>query len=760
LITTKKGKAGPTRVDLNLQNGWGKVTRELHLMNTPQYLEMRHEAIANDGQATGPGDYDINGTWDTTRYTNWQKALIGGTAQYANLAGSVSGGNNNTQYLVSGTFNRQTTVFPGDFYDNKGAVHFNVNTVSANDKFHFTISGNYLIDNNHLPFSDLTSYAVSLAPDAPLLYNKDGSVNWASTSTGSSSFSSNPIASLSTTYQTKGNNLVSNANLMYQVLRGIALKCNLGYTNIQTNELVETASSSIPPEQRAFSTRSAAYSNNDINSWIVEPQAEYKQVFGKGKLGVLIGASAQQNNSSGVELSALGFNSDAVLGNILAATNISVVSTTIATYKYFGAFGRIDYSYDEKYLIALTTRRDGSSRFGSANEFHDFGSIGGAWIFTKEEMITRSLPVLSFGKLKATYGSTGNDQIGDYKYLNLYNTVSVQVPYQGATGLAPNGLPNPYLQWEETKKIDLGVDLGFLRDRVVATFDYIRNRSSNQLLSYALPVIAGFRSINSNFPATVRNTSIEITLHFSTIKTKDFEWATSFNITIPSNKLVAFPDLANSSYADDLVIGQPFNIIKVYHFLSVNSGTGAYQVADVHGTPTANPDPLTDQHVLININPKYYGGLDNSFTYRGIQLSFLLQFTKQSGSNFRFGNALPGVFNTNEPVNVLARWRHPGDVSTIQKYNSDYTLFAPYANAENSDAGFSDASFIRFKNAALSYMLPVKLQRRMKVQNCRIYMQAQNLFTLTRYIGMDPETKSSGTLPPLKIVTFGLQLGL
>jgi len=194
LITTKKGKAGQTKVDVNIQRGYGQVTRRLDLLNTQQYLQMRREAFTNDGLAiptttTVPAsdNYDLT-FWDQNKSTDWQKVLIGGTARYTDIHGSVSGGNKNITALIGAAYKKETTVFPGDFADQKGSLHVMINNVSENQKFKISLSGNYLIDNNELPGRDLTSAALSLPPNAPSLYNSDGSLNWATDASGSTTW--------------------------------------------------------------------------------------------------------------------------------------------------------------------------------------------------------------------------------------------------------------------------------------------------------------------------------------------------------------------------------------------------------------------------------------------------------------------------------------------------------------------------------------------------------------------------------------------
>jgi TonB-linked SusC/RagA family outer membrane protein len=764
LITTKKGKAGPTKVDVKVQDGLGQETRRLHLLNTQQYLGMRHEALNNDGitPSLANGDYDLL-LWDTTRYTDWQKVLLGGTARYTNVNAGVSGGTMNTQFLIDGTYHRETTVFPGDFADQKGAVHFNVNNSSSNNKFHVQFSGNYMIDDNKLPQLDFTQDAIELAPDAPALYNSSGGLNWEPTSSGTTTFY-NPLGGLYNTYSNKTNNLISNANIGYVIARGLDIGSSFGYTNLQTNEIIAFPLMAIAPDQQAYRTRSAVYSSNNVNSWIVEPQAHWKKAFGKGKLDVLVGSTFLQRNSNGQQLYGSGYNSDQVLQDILAAGSVIVNSTVIAQYNYNAVFGRVNYNWSDKYIVDLTARRDGSSRFGPSSQFHDFESAGLAWIFTQEDFFKQNFAFLSFGKLKGSFGTTGSDQIGDYQFLNLYYPTSAGIAYQNSTGLAPGGLTNPYLAWEETRKLEAGLDLGFVKDRVLFSATYIHNRSSNELLPYALPLITGFGGINENFPATLQNNEWELSLMSKTIKTANFSWTSSLNLTIPKNKLVSFPDLASSSYADSYIIGQPVNIVRAFHLLGVDPATGVYKFQSK--TDPFNPVYPDDATKLINTNPTFYGGFQNTFTFKGFQLDFLFQFVKQTGLNFLyyFNAPIAGQFNGglgNEPMQVLDRWQKPGDVAAFQKYTTTYNWFQQSADASSSDAAYSEASYVRLKNLAFSWQLPEKLRKGAHMQTCKIYLAAQNLLTFTdHYKGLDPETQSELSVPPLRVVTLGIQVGL
>ncbi|MBO9204654.1 MULTISPECIES: SusC/RagA family TonB-linked outer membrane protein [Niastella] len=767
LITTKSGKADKTRVDINFYQGVGKVPKEISLMNTRQYLDMRYEGLQNDGISPIPDNqYDLT-LWDTTKYTNWQKEMIGRTASYTNAQVALSGGGANTKYLVSGTYHRETTVFPENYSDQKASAHFSLNSASADKRFNFQLSQNFMYDYNRLPVVDFTNY-ITLAPNAPDLKNPDGSLNWVPNADGTSTIN-NPLQNIYINYKGKTINLINNAVLSYNLTPYLSVKSNFGYTFMQINEYdAYQPLIAVRPEDRPYTQRSALYGNSNVNSWIVEPQLIFSKSMGGGDLEGLVGTTFLQNTSKGNYLVGTGYNSDAAMEDIHSAASIvsgvTTGSNVNAVYKYQALFGRITYNWQKKYILNLTGRRDGSSRFGADNRFHNFGSVGAAWIFSNEKWSTDELKFLSFGKIKGSYGTTGNDQIGDYQYFSLYNPTTAPVPYQGNAGLAASGFPNPYLQWEVTKKLQGGVELGFVQNKILLTANYVHNKSSNQLLNYSLPSFTGSEQVYSNFPAVVENTSWELTLNTFNIKKRNFEWTSSFNLTIPKNKLVSFPDLATSTYAERLVVGQPVNIVKAYQYLGVDPATGLYSFSDGEKGMTSNPDTILNAFTqMININPKYYGGFENNFTYKRFQLTVFLQFVKKLSPRYipmRVPGRFQGGFN-NQPEAITDRWQKPGDIAYAQKYSSNFSLFSTYFDLPNSSYAYEDGSFIRLKNLYLSYEFSDELMKSMKLRSCRLFIQGQNLFTITSYKGLDPETASLDlALPPLRVLTFGINVGL
>lgn len=749
LITTKKGKAGRLAVDLNVNSGIGKVIKRLDYMNLSQYLQMRREAFVNDGRTPTKSSAPDLLVWDTTRSTDWQKEIFGKTASYTTAQFGISGGNDLTVYNVSGIYSKQTTVFPGDFADTKAGVNFNISGNSPGRRFSFLFSGSYTNDNNRPSAIDLSS-SIDLAPNAPKIYNPDGSINYESNTF------SNPFAVLNMKYNIKTDNLISNFTVGYKLAKGLEFKTSFGYNLLQINEIKSTPSSAISPAQASFILRNSLFTDNTIRSWIIEPQLTYSNKLWKGNLDALVGATLQSNNSDGEIVTGTGYTSDALMEDLKSAPTLRVQSTASTAYRYNALFGRITYNLLNKYLINLTGRRDGSSRFGPENRFHNFGAIGLGWIFTQEDFFN-GLNALSFGKIRASMGWTGNDQIGDYRFQNLYQ--SYGSPYQNVTGLILGNLYNPNLQWEVNRKQEIGLELGFLNNRINFSTSFYRNVASNQLISYPLSSVTGFTEIPYNFDAKVQNKGWEFLVTTTNVKKRNFSWTTSANLTIERNKLLSFPDLANSPYANTLIVGKPITIGRVLSYAGVDPTTGVFQFYDVKGNKTISPNMVSDRFAVINVAPKFYGGLNNRLSYKDISLDFSLQIVKQNGYYDPFVY-LPGLVNHNQTKNILDRWQKPGDNAPYQKYGrtSGTSAYNGALNAKASDFRVTDASFVRLKNVSISWKLPAGFCERARLQNGRIYVQGQNLLTFTKYKGLDPENQSSTSIPPLFMLVGGFQL--
>lgn len=750
LITTKKGKSGETRLNANVYYGSTTLGRKPEFLDTKEYLSRRREYFRNDGTTPGGNDYDLNGTWDTTRNVNWVDELIRpNSTMSAQL--SLSGGSGSTQYLVGVNYVKASPPYEGNFSDKRVSVNFNVSNTAFNNKLRVTLSGSYSHDNNTLP--GLNTFGnLNLAPNYPSFFKEDGSLNWWGTA------ANNPYASLLKTYNANTKVLVSNMMLQYRLLQNLTLRTSFGFTTTQFNETrLNPLSSMNPLLSNNIST--ALSGNNSRNAWVIEPGIEYRENIGQGTLNVMFGATLQHNMSEGETISAYNFISDAAMGNIGAAAQ-TTLSNNYSKYRYAAIFGRINYTYQNKYILNLTGRRDGSSRFAPARRIANFGAVGAAWIFSEEKLIRKNLPFLSFGKLRGSYGLTGNDGIGNYRYLNTYS-VNTNV-YYGQPGLYPTRLFSTDYSWESNKKLEGAIELGFLNDRIITTVSWFNNRCSNQLISMNLPPTSGNTNVQANLPALIQNTGWEFELTTKNIDQKDFSWRTNFNLTTSKNKLVSFPGLATSIYASTYVEGQPINVMKLYNGAGVDPTSGLYMFRKYDGTHALIGLTQDDRTVIRSTIPAYFGTIMNTVRYKNWQLNVSFNYVKQTGKNILFGaQNSPFSSPTNVPVffTEIDHWMKPGDISRSQKYGNAGFAGSAYSAAGQSTLAYTDASFIRCKNVAVSYQLNKKWLKAARLQNGSVYFSAQNLFTITKYLGYDPETQGS-ILPPMRTITFGLQLSL
>ena len=753
VITTKRGVAKPFKIDVTLENGWGVVTRKMQLLNTSQYLAMRAAAYRNDGlpvpdRSTSHTQDNLDLTWyDPAAYTDWQKVLIGGIAQYRNLYAGVSGGKKNTHYQAGIGHRRQTTVFPGELGDTKGSLHAGFVQGSDSTKFKMTITGNYTRSNTALIADDFTRDAISLPPNAPALYGQNGNLNWDTLPNGDAVWT-NPLAYLSRQYHNIATNLLAGATAGYKLPYGFYLSGALGYNRLQADDELLQPLSYYAPKARAYEQNKLQVATARMHTWSIEPQLSYHKEVGKGSYTAIIGYSWQEQTAGRVACEGSGFARDEQVFDLSAASQKSTDSTD-AYYRFSAIYGTLRRNWDNRYIVSLSMRQDHSSRIEKAARSHTFGSAAAAWIFLDKAAGRGSLPLLSFGKLKAGYCTTGNDGVlADDPY--TYNTLLYRPPQP---------------QWEQIRKLSMGMDLGALDNRLSAGINYYHNRSANQLLYNADPVSMGFpRSIRS-YNALVQNRGWEFDLHTAKIKIGECMWSADATLTIPQSKLLAFTGLENTPYVSDFVVGQPLNIVRAYPSAGVDPETGLNRIRDRNGKILPPGVLGTPEDLVINVRlaPRYYGGIHNRLIYRGFELDVFFQFVKQMGPLYNWGNQ-PGMFNGvantgNQPVAVLNAWQKTGDITNIPKASSSLsdTTYASYINGVFSSAVYGDASYVRLKNLALSYTFHKKGNHPADI---KVFVHAQNLFTFTGYKGLDSETKSAVSLPPLKVITLGINFTL
>ena len=752
LITTKKGRVGKTRFDAQFSSSLGRVSHFMDLLNTPKYLELRREGVINDGYGDALENPAFDSfwpditLWDNNRYTDWQKELIGGTAYRNNAQLSVSGGSAQTQFLISGAHQRETTVFPGDANYKRTTFHSTITHRSDNDRFRINLSTQYARENNLLPRTDFTLQAYTLAPNAPALYDDEGNLNWENNTWD------NPLAALEEKFGVQTNTLMANAMVSYKVFDHVEVRTSLGFTDYRL-ESYRTLPSSARNPSRNLTPQS--YSNMSLNqsqrkSWIVEPQLHWNREWKDISIDVLAGTTFQQEIAQQLVLRGRGFPNNSLIENLAAAELVESLTDVDSDYKYNAVFGRVNFKYRDRYILNLTGRRDGSSRFGPDRQFGNFGAVGLAWIFS-EASVFQDNALLSFGKLRGSYGTTGSDNIGDYQFLDTYTVTGDD--YDGVSVLRPTGIFNPLFGWEENKKLELGLELGFFKDRLNINTSWYRNRSSNQLIGIPLAATTGFSELTGNFDAVVENSGVEVDLRSVNIVSGTFKWSTSLNLTVPKSKLVEFEDLENSTFANRYIIGKPLTITNLYHSLGVDPETGQYQFEDYNGDDAITSSE--DRKWVEDLAPTFYGGLGNTLVWGNLTLDVFFQFKKQKSYNTLQFNTVPG-YPDNGSVDLLDRWQEPGDIKPFQIASAGL-IFGEDRGAlqRRSNAAVSDASFIRLRNISLNYKIP-HLDNGLEVN---VYLQGQNLWTLTDYKGPDPEQTSNTRLPPLRQLTLGVQVG-
>ncbi|MFC3197114.1 SusC/RagA family TonB-linked outer membrane protein [Parapedobacter deserti] len=755
LITTKKGLGEQFSINAIYRTGLSNPTRTVGMLTGPQYLAMRREAFTNDGLMPDASNaQDLTG-WDTSRYTNFNKLLYPRNAMYNDMQLSVTGGSLLSSYLISASYHDESTVFNRSVANRRFGLQSRGSVEDSHGKFKANTSLTINRSDNHLPVQDLTRYLNS----SPYLrlYNEDGTLAWDNNGVpyrNLGMINANPLAHAERRYQATYWNFIGNLSLAYQFNEDFALQTNAGF-NLTTND-EHSRSPTASLDHYSTVKPSANFANGKTVGWIVEPQLSYEKEMNLGVVSALIGATWQDQEQSSATTYGTNYSGDALLGSVTAAGNI-VSSNSSVQYRYQGAYTRLNFTLNDRYIFNLTGRRDGSSRFGPASRYAFFWAAGAAWIFSSEQFIALS-GILNFGKLRASYGVTGNDQIGDYRYLDLWSPTSYT--YEGQPSLNPTALFNPNFSWERNRKLEFALETRFLNNNIRIDLNYFRNTSDNQLIQYTLPQQTGFGSVVQNLPATILNAGWEVSLGFNVGSGSIFGWSSSVNLTLPKNRLLTFPDLASSSYSKQFVVGRSLTTRLRYQYLGVDTETGIYRYQDVDENGVYNNADL----VFPSSKDIYlFGGFNNSFYHRRFELTFTLDFKKQDGYNYLFslGSNVPGYGYANQPTLVLRRWEQPGDQAPVQRFTA--TTGDAYFSASrlaSSNAIISDASFVRLRSLAFSYTLPDRLTGRIGFSRCRLSIQGQNLFTMTNYEGADPENQNLYALSPLRTWAFSIDMTL
>ena len=529
-------------------------------------------------------------------------------------------------------------------------------------------------------------------------------------------------------------------SLNYDLSKKLVFTLRSGFTNAAVDEVRTTPSTLYNPVYQMTSEYSIAnFSNSETSAWIAEPMLNWDFGSQKMKMNFILGSTVENRNYKGKSIEGFGFTSNDFIFNLANATYKTFNADTESEYKYLAAFSRLNINILNTYVLNMTARRDGSSRFGHNNRFANFGAIGIAWILSNNSFLKNSSWV-DFAKLRMSYGISGNDLIGDYQYYNRFGISSQS--YDGIQGLDPLRLYNPDFSWEKNKKFEIGIETEIFNKKLAPSISYYRNVATNQLVGVPLPATTGFSSIQSNLEASVLNSGIEAGLKFLLINTSSLNWNVSVNQTWLQNKLLKFPNIENSTYKNTYEIGYPVTIRKFYQYEGIDKETGLYTFKDINNDGILNNE---DKIVNIDLGIKSYGGLQSSFSYKKWSFDFNIIWVKRNVYKPEFYNAYYGSMN-----NQL------NDNEDTQKGTSGLNSAAitSFNNYKMSDGIITDGSYIKLKNVQLAKMFALK---NYPDYSFTLFMQSQNLFTITKYRGMDPEGVG-GYLPALRTIAFGFIL--
>lgn len=767
LITTKKGRAGKSRLNVNTNTGF--VTRGSFpkLLNLEQYLMIRREALANDGVSPGAGDLDLNGTWPTDRFTDWQKELMGSAGLSNTVNASYSGGTGNTNFLIAGTYNRQGSIDKGKGSVRSGSGRFDINTTSPNSKFYIDLSGSYGTNLNDVVPIEFSLSANNLtAPNAPPFTLPDGSLNWTDYAASHPLFqaaSGNPLAALNLTYKNTTNNLTANTELRYKPIKGLTLTTRFGYNLLSTNEFSATPSTYFNPNTNSATSTTSYVNNFSVGTINADPNARYEFAFGKkGVLSATVGATLQDQVTLVNNVRGTNFTNDALLLN--PATAVTVVSGYNRTVtRYMGVFSVINYNWDNKYILNLNGRVDGSTKFTPGNRNGTFGSVGATWLVSEEPWFKNNISFVSFAKIISSFGVLGGDGIENYLYLDRYTAQST--PYQGKPVLLTAGSSNPDLRWEKKTSFDLALNLEFFKGRISVLANYFRNVSTDLLTLQPLASTTGNQNYLENTSAKIENKGYEFSFNTRNFQGKNFSWTTNFQISLYRNKLLSYPNVDRIAANFSVIEGKTVNGIKLLNYVGVDPKTGYYfykTPAGVVGQNTfaLSPNSVSDRTEFVDLQPRFFGSISNSLTYKSFTVGFTFTGRKRMGLNFMGQQAsTPGFFNLNSGISALKRWQKEGDITTVPRATANplNNLFAQ-SLFKYSTGAYEMITYARLQNLSLNYSFNPEVLKKAGISVLSIFLRGENLLTISKYGDMDPENLNVGATPQMSTFTAGFNV--
>jgi TonB-linked SusC/RagA family outer membrane protein len=784
-VTTKKGKSGRPKVNLDSWAGWSKVQRLPEVLDAFQYTEYKNQSLANAGLLSPTNRFDLTeGPDGQPINTNWYDYVYRTGFSHSNSL-SLSGGNENTKYYSSFSYTEQEGIIQKNDFKRMSAlmnVDHKINkAISVGSKIQFSNEQNLSAVSSGSLGDAFATAGLGRVPlvTAPNIspYNNDGTYNYSgaligvmNNKLGQVGFN-NPVIQLD---QNRGNaevnRLLGNAYVQIKPIKDVTFRSqfNIDYLYVD-NEIYWS-----PISGEGFASGGSATSiYNQNKRWVLSNTLQYDKTFGENHtIGLLAGNEQQKSNNKSYGLNRIGAN-DPDFINIQGgwrtpnASGLGIGESYLLSY-----FGRLNYNFGRKYFFSANARTDGASQLGANNKWGTFWGVSAGWEISEENFFQNSGldKVFTSLKLRGSYGKVGNiDGLGQFASLSTFSSGL----YGGNGTLVYSQAGNPNLGWESIKKTDIGLTFGLFNDRITGEFAYYNNDVNDLILNVPTPPSAGVPSAIPTNVGVMYNKGYEVSLNFVPVQKKDFTWTANFNVTFNKNGvrslatglnsiLSATGGLESSSITIPgeslgmlfvtrtagvdpatgrrIFINKDGDLVYFQHVVPAGSGGFRFEYADGSAAPTVSS---ADAIAYRNVLPKFYGGFDNTFRYKNFELNTLFTF---QGGNYIYWGTYAGLRDQrfwNNSTDVLRAWTKPGDNTDMPK-----SYFGDNVSNGSSfplDINVFKGDFIKLRTLTLAYNLPTQVTTKIKIQNMRFYVAGNNLWIGTKYPGPDPEVSSNGT---------------
>lgn len=763
LITTKKGKAGKSKIRVDSEFGFGSTAYINDLakpLNRDQYFTLTREGLVNAGATQAQIDATLNTLgFNNTADEDWVGNVTRqGTTQNINV--SLSGGDSKTTFYTSaGFFDQKAVVITSDFRRYSGS--FNLRH-KASDKLTVGINatGSYIHQNSPAQssgFRNPVAGAYWLRPSQNA-YNADGSLNISNTVFNQLY---NPLAIAEyDRIQLNNVKVLTNFTGEYQFYKDLKYTTKFGIDFINIEE--ERYDNPFFGDSRTVGGRMYNYDTRLAN-WVWSNLLNYKHDFLANKeLGVdlTVGYEAQKSKQYNITTRGEGVPATTSIP-LPVPSSPSVASGARTDYAFVSVLSMAQVSYKNKYSLSGSVRRDGSSRFGSNNKYGTFWSVGGAWNLDQENFM-KGIKFINALKVRSSYGVNGNAEIGNYTWKGTY---IFNANYNQQPGSAPNQVENPDLTWEINKPFNVGLDVVVWDGRLTVNADYYVRKTENLILNDPLSRTSGFNSVSANV-GSMENKGVEFQVNVIPVRTKDLTWDFTFNIALNKNKITALRNNADILGLPFIRrVGEDFQSIYTRLWAGVDPATGnPLWYTDATKSQTTTSVTTVQRGIIGSASPKGFGSFSTSVNYKGFSLD--AQFNYQYGNlvydNWGFISWSDG-FNPqlNKIQKQLRRWQKPGDFTDVPKYVYGG---ANVSNAESS-RWYYKGDFIRLRDLTLSYSLPKSIMNAVKLDNAKFYVRGTNLWTkaFDENITFDPEQPLTGVndlqILLQRTISVGLSLG-